>query len=162
VGPAGHVIEKLEELIQVTHGKGLEEVNPLSQGEISNLSTSSSSQACPDPPPSRKIPRNKKLPPRPPSLQAGGPKCIRFMEAVNNVGAVLKKRGTPPEMNVAARSTEFLTHSADAEAVLDCAVETIDGGAQPAIISGQSRVNYIMDEEDLEDVDGFLRKREAP
>jgi hypothetical protein len=42
-GPAGFVIEKLDGLILEARDKGVGVVNPLSQGELSDLSTSASS-----------------------------------------------------------------------------------------------------------------------
>jgi hypothetical protein len=83
VGPAGQVMENLERLLTSTRvGEGSDN-DPFPQREFSNLSTSSSSQACPEQPPNSKRSKGKKPPHRPPLLPAGGPKCLRFMEAVS-------------------------------------------------------------------------------
>jgi hypothetical protein len=86
------------------------------------------------------------------------------MEAINNVGAAMKKRGVPSEMIVGARSTETPSLPTNVIAAIDSVVAPSVGDAQPAnnSESGRSGVNYIMGEDDLEDVDGFIRNKEDP
>jgi hypothetical protein len=154
-GPAGFVIEKLDGLILEARDKGVGVVNPLSQGELSDLSTSaSSSQSTYNSLPLRKGNRSnkppKKLPPRPPSHLSGGPKCIRFAEAVNNAGVVLKKRVVPLGEGGVSSS-----RAADP-------VEAVVSPVGVTDATQQSGVNFIMGEDDLEDVEGFIAKREEP
>jgi hypothetical protein len=153
LGPAGFVLEKLDGLLQETRGNGVGENKPLSHGELSDLSTSTSSHSTSVSSIHKKGNRNKKqLPPRPQSHLSGGPKCIRFAEAVINAGATSKRRFAPTEKGVAERSLEVepveVTGRIEGEGVF--------------VEPGLSGMKVVMGEEDLEDVEGYVRNREDP
>jgi hypothetical protein len=81
---------------------------------------------------------------------SGGPKCIRFAEAVNKAGVILKKR--------AVHSVEGGDSSSREAGPVEVTVSPSGVPGAPQ----QSGVNFIMGEDDLEDVDGFIAKREEP
>jgi hypothetical protein len=91
-GPGEPIIENLDVLVQQAREKGGGELNSQFHFENSNLSSSSSSQPTKDLLLIRKESRSKKFTSRLPFRQIGGPKCLRFVEAINNAGAKWKKR----------------------------------------------------------------------
>jgi hypothetical protein len=91
-GPGEPIIEKLDVLVQQAREKGGGEFNSQFHFDNSNLSSSSSSQPTKDLLLIRKESRSKKFTSRLPFRQIGGPKCLRFVEAINNAGAKWKKR----------------------------------------------------------------------
>jgi hypothetical protein len=162
VGPAGQVMENLERLLTSTRvGEGSDN-DPFPQREFSNLSTSSSSQACSEQPPNSKRSKGKKPPHRPPLLPAGGPKCLRFMEAVSMAGPATKKKGKAPE-GVDAPSPKIVENHSELENQLE-GLGAGEAAAQPGINNNSlpSGVNVIMCGEDADDIEGFNLRRELP
>jgi hypothetical protein len=115
----------------------------------------------------RKGGRIKKPLSRLPFPQIGGPRCLRFADAINNGGSKTRRKvglsaddgapsSTPEDCCLAVGETE----ATEAAEGVDVEVQ-IQNGELGSINSVpiQSGLNVLLNEADLEDVDGFVNNR---
>jgi hypothetical protein len=165
--PGVQIIENLDVMIIEARDKGNFVVNQEYQQENSNLSSSSSSQPCLDQSMNRKGGRIKKPLSRLPFPQIGGPRCLRFADAINNGGLKTRRKvglsveGGAPSLT----SEECSLEVGEAEATEAAGGVDVEAQAQNGetgsinLVPIQSGLNILLNEADLEDVDGFVNNR---
>jgi hypothetical protein len=157
-GPGGKISDKLEILVEEARDKQL----PLFSIPQESSNVSSSSSLVPSKTTSILKPsdRQRKLTPRLPFPQIGGPKCLRFAEAVIQAGGPSRRRKGVSEGRDGASSTGQNMNGLEPPGVDSTPKQIIEGDQQsiPAETS-QSGVNLILGEDSIEDIDGFKEGR---
>jgi hypothetical protein len=149
------VISKLDVL--VVEARDRSQANLVqSLPEEENLPTSSSSSSHTSKGPQRQVASSRQRKPlsRLPFPNMVGPKCLRLVEVVNSVGASCRRRKHLKEVS------SNPSHISGTQSVDEVGQEVGNDNQQPA--GAQSGLNFILKEDSLEDVDGFLAYRKDP
>jgi hypothetical protein len=171
--------EKLDAVWMKTRGKTTERHN-IVEKQVDSLLSSSISKSVVKKHASKAVASQRKLPARLPFPQFGGPKCIRFAEAVNGGGVINKKKklGTGSLVEVSRSRVESVACSMpvieQGEVIESGTQQIVTSPGSPVAIqlevvlpidrnrSQQSGLKLLMAEEDLNDVDEFVVKRRSP
>jgi hypothetical protein len=181
--PSVKIVEKLDELLMVTRGNILEKGGTDVRQVVSSLSPSISIPVIAKH--SQKvIAPHRKPPARVPFPQFGGPKCLRFVEAIQGGGPNLRRKNVNSRVMVDKGGINFtenlesesITSSEDDRQKLEEQVvhsnEEIPKSPEAIHLEvvlplekstcQQSGLNWLMREEDLNDVDAYeVRRRNS-